>query len=80
MTSMKLESTQNVTALRADLRSVVIRRLGDRGLSHPDALAAVLGVAPSTAVALLRRSEWSVEQALWVSERAGLGIEVAVKD
>jgi hypothetical protein len=80
MTSTEVERTQIAHELRADLRSAVIRRLGDRGLSQAETLAAVLGVAPSTALALLRRSDWSVEQALWVSERAGLGIEVAVKD
>lgn len=73
-------SAPSAARLSADLRKIVLRRLAERGLQTGEALAPLLGVAPSAAQALLRRSTWSIDQSLWVIDRAGLGVQVDISE
>lgn len=66
MTRVAMSDRQSADLFRERFRDVVVEHLKERSLDDPVKLAEALSVGTGTARALLRRRQWTLDNAAWI--------------
>lgn len=76
--SMQEKSTLERDASKL-VREAVLREVENRGLSV-DEIAELLGIMPTGATVLMKRSQWPIEVALRIAEALDVDVKFAIQE